>query len=372
MPRRGDHIHKRKDGRWEGRYKCGIKKDGTVAYKSVYGKTYLECKNKLNECRINSFSHKKKSAELNFSEVLYSWINANKIRLKGATVSKYQYLINSHIIPELGNNPVSAITSSAINGFLENKLNNGQLNGSGGLSPTYVKSMAIIIEASLKYAVAEGMCLPIKNTIYKPSIPKKELKILTPDVQKKFEKILLREGSEVSLGTIIALHTGMRIGEICALMWDDVDFVNDVIHVRHTIARVDTKDNYQKTKLIIDEPKTISSKRDIPISSVLKPILVTANNEKKSTFVVSEKESFIGTRTFDYRYRQMLKRNNFYSFNFHTIRHTFATRCVEAGVDIKSLSEILGHSNVSTTLNIYVHSSIEIKKSQIEKLYTSA
>lgn len=372
MSRRGDHIHKRKDGRWEGRYKFGIKENGTVAYRSVYGKTYAECRDKLEKYSLKNLSPNTKYKEYKFSEVLRSWLNANHIRLKGSTINKYQYMIESHILPELGNRRVSTITSSVVNEFLARKLKDGQLNGSGSLSAAYVKTISIIIDAALKYANAEGMCSQLKNPIYKPSISKKELKILTPDDQLYFEKILIAEKSKVSLGTIIALHTGMRIGEVCALMWDDIDLENNIIHVRHTIARVKSMDGDNKTKLIIDTPKTISSKRDIPISSSLKPILMAAINNKKSMFVVSDNDSFVGTRTFEYRYKQMLKRNNIREFNFHTIRHTFATRCVEVGVDIKTLSEILGHSNVSTTLNTYVHPSMEIKRNQIEKLCYSA
>ena len=372
MSRRGDHIHKRKDGRWEGRYKFGIKENGTVAYRSVYGKTYAECKDKLEKYSSKNLSPNTKYKEYKFSEVLISWLNANHIRLKGSTINKYQYMIESHILPELGNRRVSTITSSVVNEFIARKLKDGQLNGSGSLSAAYVKTISVIIEAALKYAIAEGMCSQLKNPIYKPSISKKELKILTPDDQLYFEKLLIAEKSEVSLGTIIALHTGMRIGEVCALMWDDIDLENDIIHVRHTIARVKSMDGDNKTKLIIDTPKTISSTRDIPISSSLKPILMAAINNKKSMFVVSDNDSFVGTRTFEYRYKQMLKRNNIREFNFHTIRHTFATRCVEVGVDIKTLSEILGHSNVSTTLNTYVHPSMEIKRNQIEKLCYSA
>ncbi len=368
MSRRGDHIHKRNDGRWEGRYKSGIKEDGTAAYRSVYGKTYSECKNKLEEYTSKTLLPKTEYKKYNFSEALNKWLNANRVRLKGSTIRKYLYMIESHIIPELGNRRVSTITSSVVNEFLDNKLKEGQLNGTGSLSASYVKTMAIIIEAALKYAIAEGMCSPLKNPIHKPSIPKKELQVLSPDDQAYFEKKLIEEQNEVSLGTIIALHTGMRIGEVCALMWDDIDLKNDIIHVRHTIARVNSMDEDHKTKLIIDTPKTISSKRDIPISSLLKPILTAASEHAESIYVVSNNNSFVGTRTFDYRYKQMLKRNNIGEFNFHAIRHTFATRCIEVGVDVKTLSEILGHANVSTTLNTYVHPSMEIKKNQIEKL----
>lgn len=368
MSRRGDHIHKRKDGRWEGRYKCGVKNDGTTAYRSVYAKTYTECKAKLEKCKINFISANKKNTEWRFSEVLELWLSSNRIRVKGATENKYSYVIESHILPELGNKMISTLTPYVINVFLDKKIKEGAINGEGGLSPAYVKTIAVIIESALKYAASEGLCLPLKSAIHKPSISKKELNVLSYNAQKHLEQALVIDKSEVALGTLIALYTGLRIGEICALQWCDIDFNTDVIIVRHTVSRIKNDDGNKKTKLILDTPKTKSSKRSIPISSVLKPILKEAYNNRKSNFVVSKTDNFVATRTFDYRFRQMLKRNNFGIISFHTIRHTFATRCVEAGMDAKTLSEILGHASVSTTLNIYVHPSIEIKRSQIEKM----
>lgn len=368
MSRRGDHIHKRKDGRWEGRYKCGLKNDGTTAYGSVYAKTYTECKSKLEKCKTNFINLDEKHTELKFSEVLELWLSSNRIRVKGATENKYSCVIESHILPELGNKRISTLTPHVINVFLDRKIKEGAINGEGGLSPAYVKTIATIIESALKYAACEGMCSPLKSAINKPSIPKKELNVLSHNVQKNLEQALILEKSQVALGTLIALYTGLRIGEICALQWCDIDLNKDIITVRHTVSRV--KDDYgnKKTKLILDTPKTKASKRNIPISSLLKPILQDAYDCRKSNFVVSKTNSFVGTRTFDYRFRQMMKRNNFEIISFHTIRHTFATRCVEAGMDAKTLSEILGHASVSTTMNIYVHSSMEVKRNQIEKV----
>ncbi len=372
MSRRGDHIHKRKDGRWEGRYKYGVKNNGTIAYRSVYAKTYTECKDKLEKCKTNYLYADKKSSELKFSEVLELWLSSNRIRVKGATENKYSCVIESHILPELGNKRISTITPHVINVFLDRKIKEGAINGEGGLSPSYVKTIAIIIESAMKYAASEGLCLPLKSAINKPSIPKKELYVLSYEDQKNFEKALIDDKSEVALGALISLHTGLRIGEICALQWGDIDLNKDIITVRHTVSRIKDDHGTKKTILILDTPKTKSSKRNIPISSVLKPILKDAYNRKKSNFVVSTTDSFVGTRTFDYRFRKMIKRNNFDIISFHTIRHTFATRCVEAGMDAKTLSEILGHASVSTTMNIYVHPSMEIKRSQIEKVCSMA
>ena len=302
--------------------------------------------------------------------ILKQWLNHNKIHLKGATINKYSYMISSHIEPELGNIKITDISSSNVNCFLENKLNNGRKDGKGGLSPSYVKTLAIIIESALDFAIEEGVYNTQKKPINKPRSIKKDITILSSEDTEKIEKISKEKRDLVWLGTYLALHTGMRIGEVCALSWSDIDLNEKVIHINHSLTRV--LDASNKTKIILDSPKTEASKRDIPICSTLEKVLLEAYTKRKSDFVVSEKQIFIGTRTFEYRYKQFLKSNNIQEINFHSLRHTFATRCVQAGVDIKSLSEILGHANVSITLNTYVHSSIETKRNQLEKLYISA
>ncbi len=370
MSRRGDNIHKRKDGRWEGRYKDSVNLDGTIHYISVYGRTYTECKNKLEERRKSTAIFSQKNSTKTFGIILEQWLEHNKLHLKGATINKYSYMITTHIVPELGNVRITEISSSKINLFLDNKLKAGRKDGKGGLSPSYVKTLAIIIEAALGFANQDGICDTLKKTINKPRSLKKDITILSSEDIEKIEKISKDKRDLVWLGTYLALHTGMRIGEVCALSWSDIDFNANVIHINHTLTRV--LDAGNKTKIILDSPKTEASKRDIPICSTLEKVLFEAYTKRKSDFVISEKNTFIGTRTFEYRYKQFLKNNNIQEITFHSLRHTFATRCVQAGVDIKSLSEILGHANVSVTLNTYVHSSIETKRNQLEKLYISA
>lgn len=371
MSKRGDNIHKRKDGRWEGRYKKGRKPDGSIMYGSIYAKSYREVKTRLSEiAKETPQQNIPRSSEKTFGEVLELWMENNRIRLKGGTINKYRNLMDAQIMPELGAMKVTDITSTVINNFLTQKLQSGRIDKSGGLSASYVRSIMLVVNSALKFAVAEQMCLPLKTPIFKPSNPKKEITVLSIGEQKKFETHLCSELNPTKAGVYISLHTGLRIGEVCALSWEDVDFKNRIIKIRHTVARVRDLDREKETatKLIIDTPKTPSSTRDIPISSSLLPILEEIHNLSPSTYVISESAGFISPRTYEYRYHRLLDESGIASVNYHALRHTFATRCIEAGVDVKSLSEILGHSNVGITLNTYVHSSMELKRSQLEKL----
>lgn len=373
MSKRGDNIHKRKDGRWEGRYKKGRKPDGSIIYSSIYAKSYREVKTKLSEiAKEIPEQNVPCSSEKTFGDVLELWMENNRIRLKGGTINKYRNLIDTHIMPELGSVKLNNITSTVVNNFLTQKLQKGRIDKTGGLSASYVRSIMLIVNSAIKFAVAEQMCLPLKTPIMKPSNSKTEITVLSIDEQKRLEMHLRSDLDPTKAGIYISLHTGLRIGEICALAWDDVDFKNRIIKIRHTVARVRVSESGKETatKLIIDAPKTPSSTRDIPISSALLPILEQIHSSSSSTYVISESSEFISPRTYEYRYHRLLDESGIASVNYHALRHTFATRCIEAGVDVKSLSEILGHSNVGITLNTYVHSSMELKRSQLEKLTT--
>lgn len=371
MPKRCANIHKRKDNRWEGRIKVGKYPNGSTKYHSIYGKTYGEVKEKLDALKQSSLKEEKTVNSCpTFGKVLDMWLSSVRVSVKKSTEYRYEYLIKRHIQPDLGGISISDINSVVINNFSDKKLNSGKLKGCGGLSPSYVKSMLNIIKSAIDFAVSENLCMPLKTKISKPTEEKVELPILSSKDQKKFNDYIDNNMDLTGLGMLISLYAGLRIGEVCALSWKDIDLRCGIIHIRHTVSRIKCDSNLEgsNSRLILDSPKTKSSQRDIPISSVLLPYLIDAKRSSVSDFVVSEKKQFLSPRTFEYRYHQVLHKCALDDINYHALRHTFATRCVEAGVDIKSLSEILGHSNVSITLNTYVHSSMELKRMQLEKL----
>ena len=376
MAKRGLNIHKRQDGRWEGRYCKSRSFAGTIVYGYVYGKTYKETKEKVILASLEpqkTHCITKDDKHLKMKDLLSLWMQHNRIRQKGATVAKYQFIIDNHLVPDLGELYISQVNATMLNNYLLEKLDHGRLDHKGGLSASYVSTITIILKSAMKYAEDEKLCSHMNSQVFKPTSVRHDLPILDLAQQKRLEQYVVDNLFPTNIGIMISLHTGLRIGEICALSWDDIDLDNCVIHVRHTIARVQASpDSNHVTSLILDTPKTKASLRDIPISSFLSPILKEARENKKSQYVVSEKNGFLSPRTYEYRYHRILEACDIERINYHALRHTFATRCIEVGVDVKSLSEMLGHANVSITLETYVHSSMKLKRSQLEKLALTA
>lgn len=365
MPRRGENIRKRKDGRWEGRYKNEYLYTGKSAYVSVYGHSYAEVKQKLKAAQE---APPTVYGKMTVEYWMTYWFAVNKPLHKESTNVRYDFLIRRHILPELGKLPLTAIDKLTINRFLEHKQKSGGLAGNQSLSPAYVRSIAVILQSALQQATSEGV-YPSALKIHKPSAEKRESRVLSAEEQHRLETHLKPIESGTDLGVLLALYGGLRAGEVCALSWDDVDLKVGVMQIRHTVIR--TKDPHTgKTTMALDSPKTTASFRTIPLHPCLRPVLEIAYRNRLSPFVISDTDTFIHPRTFAYRFQQFLKSHQLPVVNFHTLRHTFATRCIAAGMDVKTLSELLGHSGVSVTLNTYVHSSLERKQQQLEKLVT--
>lgn len=367
MPKRGENIRKRKDKRWEARYIQARDEAGKAKYASVYGKTYSEVKQKL----LIAHSEEKQithNRNLRLSELLSLWMSYNHIKHKGSTEAKYQYMIDTHINPVIGNELISDLSATDINSFLNNKLETGRKSDGKELSANYVRTMMIIIQSALSFGVQEKLCEPLQTPIFKIKSEKKNIEILSLAQQQKLEKHLLNHTDPTKLGVYLSLYTGLRVGEVCALQWCDIDFNEQVIHIKSTVTRIKCDDSTNKTKLIIDKPKTKASVRDIPIPIFICRKLAEVKKISVSEFVISDKPGFVNPRTYEYRYHRLLDECNIPQINYHALRHTFATRCIEATGDVKLLSEMLGHSSVAITMDIYVHPSDDLKRKQIEKI----
>ena len=248
--------------------KVRTKKRKTI-YGAVYGSTYKEAKERRRQILDNVPVSNRNCTENTFGDLLELWIAENRVRLKASTLYRYQYLIDTHIHPELGSKSTEAITSTVINSYLADKLHNGRVDGSGGLSAAYVRSITLVINSTLQFGMEQGVCSGTRFTINKPTVVPKELTILTSSEQRNLENMLQPDTDATKLGIMISLYTGLRIGEICALTWNDIDLKNKVIYVRNTVVRVKSADgDSTKTHLCIGTPeprKILCNRRNVTV-----------------------------------------------------------------------------------------------------------
>ena len=367
MARRGENIYKRKDGRWEGRYIKGKNSDGKSAYGYVYSKTYNEVKEKLSkaksECKIFLISE---NSKITLSEFALQWLESIRKNCKPSTYVKYRNTVFKHILPVLGNYQVHQIETKVINTFCHEKLQNASL------SPKTVKDILSIIKLIIKHARNfDVLCnCDFENISIKPN--KCTVKGLTPIQTEKIKAFLTNNINYVNIGILISFYTGVRIGELCALKFNDISFETNTMNIDKTMQRIQNfKGDKKKTDIVISSPKSECSIREIPIPSFIIDLIIKNNLYKKDAYLLTgEASRFIEPRTLENKFNKIADICNIENVTFHMIRHTFASNCIEAGVDAKSLSEILGHSSVNITLNRYVHSSMETKKKNMEKLYT--
>lgn len=366
MPK-SKNIYKRKDGRWEGRIANGYDKKGHTKYFSVYAKSYTEVKSKMD---IYSKENKKSTSKNTVEKVCREWLDSIRNSVKISTLNKYTNVINNHIIPCMGGLCINELTADCIDRFLTEKLKNGRIDGNGGLSPKTVCDITTVLKTVVNFSTSRGYSAAFMGKVSLPRLANRETKVLTKSEQCRLENYICNNLNQKSVGLLLALYTGLRIGELCSLKWSSIDFENKILTVNATVQRIQQLDTENKTTVVIGEPKSTSSVRSIPLSMAIVNALKTLSPDVLSqAYILSGSAlSPIEPRSYTNYFKRCLKECNISDINFHALRHTFATRCVEAGVDIKSLSEILGHSDVKITLNRYVHSSMEQKKLQIEKL----
>ena len=367
MSRKGENIYKRKDGRWEGRYLKGYDADGKAKYGYVYAKSYRETRQKLIESRqIPMEIYTKDIRKLTFSQLATQWLGYIKRNVKESSYTMYEGIVWKHLLIDLGEFKLSELSNQVL------------------------------------------------------------------------EAYLLQNVDSIKAGVLLCLYTGIRIGELCALKWKNIDLENEQIEIRTTMQRIRNTEGaspgklqaaektqtekmpaersqtekilrekepmdemltgkiqmdklqreklqmgktqmtkftngsingFPKTKIIITTPKTKSSIRNIPLPKKIVNVLRMFQSGEDDYFLTGSSIKYLEPRTIQYRFKKYLRDCHIPDTNFHTLRHTFATRCVELGFEIKSLSEILGHSNVNITLNRYVHSSMEMKRENMSKLH---
>lgn len=363
---KGENIFKRKDGRWEARYIKGYDSSGKIKYGFCYGKTYKEAKEKVSKYKaavLNGKPIPPTNFQHRFDFYCDEWLRACKNRLKESTYIKYHTMLELHIKPKLGGCFPLGINSGLIEEFTNELLEED-------LSPKTVKDILVELRSVLAYTAKQfpGV-FPLIEIAY-PKDTKKEMRVLSREEQKRFIDYLTTDMDECKFGVLLSLFTGIRIGELCALRWENVSIKDRTIRITSTMQRLKNTEsaNDAKTKVVISSPKSNTSLRTIPMTDYVAELFATLESNNPEAFVLTGSLDYLEPRTMQYKLEKYTRECELKGVHFHTLRHTFATRCVEVDFEIKSLSEILGHSTTTITLDRYVHSSIELKRRNMSKL----
>lgn len=305
---------------------------------------------------------------MKYKEWLQEWLkNYVKISAKQRTVSRYTEISNDHLIPSLGEYELQSLSPIILQKYISELLECGNLKTGYGLSSSSVNSIITVIQSSLNVAFNLGLMTErVGDKLKRPKTNEKNIECFSVEEQRVIEKAVLSDNRSHMFGVFLCLYSGLRIGELLALEWNDIDFVNCTLSVTKTCF--DGKDANGVFGRITDRPKTQSSCRIVPIPKQIIPLLKTAKKNSESNYVISKGESGLLVRTYQRNFKSLLKRLNIAPRGFHALRHTFATRAIECGMDVKTLSEILGHKNPTVTLNRYAHSLMEHKKDMMNRL----
>lgn len=368
MSRKGENIYKRKDGRWEGRYIKARMDTGKAKYGYVYAKTYGEVKRKLYyECKLST------QADLGiqtadsalFQDIAEEWMQFIQPQVKESTNVKYRNLLKNYILPFFGNKQLCSLTHDFLKEYCTGQLLYGGMKGTG-LSPKTVSDTLSLIRNILRFAKNTGRTPPCDGKYILIRQKEKEMRVLSRIEQEQLCQYLYSDLSVRNTGILICLFTGLRVGEICALRWEDISLIEKLIYIQRTVQRIQISGNDdKKTTIVVSKPKSCSSIRKIPLPDSLAEMISKLQSEKKGYFLTGSRQP-LEPRTMQNHFKRVLEKSGVPPANFHSLRHTFATRCIELGFDVKSLSEILGHANVNITLNRYVHPSMELKRENMQ------
>lgn len=366
MAKRGSNIYKRKDGRFEGRVPVGYHDNGKIKYKSVYARTLSKVKEKMSEVYSIRQNQTVSAIKLTVRDVAEQWLSSAKLRVKESSYANYVNIVNKHILPILGGELMINLTTGKLNDFINFKLTSGRLNVNGGLSAKSVRDIMMIYRSIENYASRE---YGIKETHFTmPKIDKKQTDVLNVFERKRLENYLIHNQNKTNIAILLCLFTGLRVGELCGLKWENIDFDNAVLYVKRTVQRVSKNG---KSQVIIGTPKSKTSIRTVPIPAFVLDIL---RNYKSCNnfYIITGKSKPTEPRTMQNRFKSILKICGIRDVNFHLLRHTYATVCIEKGFDPKTLSELLGHADAAITLNRYCHPSMQIKKDYVNRLSFTA
>ena len=374
-------FRRRSNGTWEGRYSDGVNAEGKQIQRSVYGKTKKEVADKLHAI----FFQKQQGIYVTPTKVLVKdwmeeWLhNYAHINVRPSTYINYEGYIYNHIIPNIGDLPIQKLTPPIVQNFYNEKYLNGRTDGKGGLSSKTLRNMHNMFHQAMEQAKINGLIMhnPTDNAII-PKLQKKEMRVLS--VQEQYRLLSVVHLHRLGFAIKLDLATGMRIGELCALKWSDLNFQKKTVKISRTLQRIkmnlmerENLDEFENMTMLVEgETKTQSGFREIPIPDKIWEELMQHRQRQQQEFAVLGipilPDGYMFTMPLGNcvepgamrdAFNYLLALAQIEHANFHSLRHTFATRAIEAGMPIKTLSDILGHSQVQITMDLYCHSSID-------------
>lgn len=368
MARKGENIYKRKDGRWEGRY---LKRtpDGKSRYGYVYAHTYREVKSRLQKAAAlwEMNPPREKNDDLLLSAVARRWEESIARQVKESTFVKYHTIIQNHLLPTLGKVCVEDMTHELIESLCLSLL--GGSARKKPLAPRTVSDILCVLRSILRFARRSGAIIPCDGSSVRIRRPPVEIRVLTRHEQETLCQYIYDNINHKNVGLLLSLYAGLRVGELCALCWEDIDLEDRILYVRHTMHRIQNiSPEGPRTRVVITTPKTSSSVRMIPLPEDLVRLLGSLPGDRTGFFIRGQVNAYGEPRVMQYHFHRTLERCGVADANYHALRHTFATRCVELGFDVKTLSELLGHSTVTMTMDRYVHPTLEHKREHMGRL----
>lgn len=369
MARHGENIRKRGDGRWEARYLTVDAAKGRKIYRSVYGSTYEEAKKKRADLQAGERTDAETEAtakdggrlcaQIPFSQAAAEWLEEVADNHRHSTYIKYGNIYRTHLKESSG----ACLLSGTLNQELQRKIS--ACLSAKGLSDSVRRSVCCVANQILAFAARRySVCIPLLKLTAAKSV-KKPVEVLSAAEQSRLFACAYNQTDRFKTAVLFCLYTGMRLGELCALKWTDLDLHNRTVTVNRTVQRIAAEGYRTRTILMETDPKSICSQRTVPLTAEITKLLEEIKGDLPYVFGGGRP---LEPRTMQYRFKRALKEAGVGDRNFHILRHTFATNCVESGMDVKTLSVILGHSDVKITLNRYVHPTMDSRRMQINRL----
>lgn len=363
MCKRGENIYKRKDGRYEGRYVIGKTPDGRTKFGYIYGKSYSCVRSTLllKKAKMLNAQPVACDTSITLGQWMDSWLKEQvQPFVKPSTFHVYMVTYNRHIAPNLANHRLTFIQPESIRKLIHT------LRGKE-LSQSSIQGVFRLLSRSLEYARTTGLIHTNPCRVVRlPRSETAEQRVLTPEEQKKLGTAARKHAD---IAALLAMYSGLRLGEVCGLQWSDINWSQGTITVRRTVQRIGIgKAPGKRTSLYIGTPKSRRSCRVLPVPAFILELLRNKQASARSIFIFGLGGQAVDPRTMQRRFARLAQAAGLSDVHFHTMRHSFATRLIEMGVDAKTVSALLGHSSIRTTLDFYVHSLIEHQRRAIAKL----